>query len=439
MSLIYKTLFEVKIMHEFFLTDLSGQTKFDEPDQQKRLDFLFGEYIGERDSIDRDLDFSFPDSFELTSSKYNLKLLSSYSGCKVMVRVNQLVQPDSSVVYEPFVQLPDDLTIPIVVSRKNNFVDVYSNGRIDRPVSAAYFFSNQNLSGTKVFPFLTNTIPGITSGYVYEQGELALSGTTIMEFYKDESGADAWKTLTGQAFANETDRMFLPLRFNYSFSNELDITQADFTLKDKNGNTMQTNSASDPVSIRSYSLNFSGLSAALISPDGAALSDYIFTLAVTGSNGYSAESKIIFTDNMYDRNVWAIISIKNSVTVPAFNLIGTDGFLFKRKSSTGIWTDAPVFEIPVKSRFGYWRYFNNKGDELDLIPDLTGYLFKNQNFLQTKEPQHMSKSYFILSNVAGTETKYLPNPESYEIQVDDKRRLCFDIKVPRSDLFPIVP
>ena len=45
---------------------------------------------------------------------------------------------------------------------------------------------------TSPFPFLTANIAVSKLDYIYEQGELALFGGAAMEFYKDETGTDAW-------------------------------------------------------------------------------------------------------------------------------------------------------------------------------------------------------------------------------------------------------
>lgn len=439
MSLLYKTLFEVKLAHEFFITDEKGATGFDEPDQQKRLDFLMGDYSWDLDSIDRDLTFEFPGSFTSDSKRHSLKLLPAWSGCKVMIRVNQKILADGSLVFEPFSPLPDDLDIYLSLSKKNNLIDNYTNSRVGNAIPALYFFSNEPLPGAKPFPFLVNTIAAGKFDYSYEQGELIRSGTsTIMEYYKDATGADAWRTIPGQAFVNEADRLLLPLRFNYSFVNAAGLTQADFVLKDRNGNTLKAVSVGGggTANLSTVSLDFSDVAGIVSLPGHSSVTDAVLFLVVSGNGGYSASFPVIFGKELYDRSNWGLIHCRIKPADASFNLLGDDGFLLKRKGPAGIWSEAPVFEIPIKSRLGYWRYINNAGKELDLAPDLTGYLFKADGNLLTKTPRPLSKYYFLLEDDTGTQTKYLPNPVDYTLRKDDKDRVCFDIKVPKSDLFP---
>ena len=62
MDLLYKTLFEIKLMHEYFLTKEDGTNLFSEPDPQKRLDLLDQLYAMERPAMDTDIGFDFPDT-----------------------------------------------------------------------------------------------------------------------------------------------------------------------------------------------------------------------------------------------------------------------------------------------------------------------------------------------------------------------------------------
>ena len=63
MPLIYKTLFEVKLIQEYFFTDINGDTIFAQANQSDRLNLLLNEYSGDRQSINDDLGFEFPQVF----------------------------------------------------------------------------------------------------------------------------------------------------------------------------------------------------------------------------------------------------------------------------------------------------------------------------------------------------------------------------------------
>lgn len=440
MALIYKTLFEVKLMHEFFLTDKTGEPVFALPDQKDRMNMLMNEFTNDRKSINEDLLFKFPDNLLSGYNNYQLKLLSTYSGFKVVTRVYKKTLPDNSLVYEAVNPLPDNFDIYILLSKKNNSIEGYTNSILTRPAPFMYFFTNENVLSPKAFPFLTSDIsPFDNSDNSYQQGDITSFGINdIREFYKDSTG-DQWYPLGGNAFANENDRLLAPLKFYYSFGTNSNITDATFTLKDKNGNTIKTITANNTDFIQQALLDFSDQNNSILLPASFQFTDVIFSLEVSGSNGYSKKHSIIFSDIFFNRENWGVVNIRPAVSIAAFNLIGSDGFLIKRRSAAGIWDQAPIFEIPIKSRFTYWRFRNVRGKELKLDPLLTDYLFKEGKNLLSIQPRSVSNSYFKLHKQGSTDTKYFPGPVNYNISKDNKERICFDIMVPESDLFPVMP
>ncbi|MEP6514480.1 MAG: hypothetical protein ABJA79_11465, partial [Parafilimonas sp.] len=423
MPLIYKTLFEVKLMHEFYCTNSDGETVFDFPLQKDRINFLFNQFADDKESITSDIEYKFPDELESIYNSYNLKLLSSWSGFKVAVRVNQHILPDNSLVFQPIASLPDDFNIYVQLLKRNNLLDSYTNSAITNSVPFIYFFSNENILNPKLFPSLTNTISPFDTGKIYDQGELASFGVNdIREFYKDDLG-DQWEPVTGNGFANENDRLLLPLKFYYSFNSADNINNADFILKDNTGNIITSISISSADPVQKTLLDFSDSVNPLFIPGTFLFPDIIYSLEVSGNNGYSKNYKVIFSDALYTKTCWGLVNMKPAATNSSFNLFASDGFLIKRKSPLGIWDDAPVFEIPIKSRFTFWRYINDKGKELDLISLLADYLFKEDKILLSKRPRAISKSYFLLEKEASTDTIYIPNPISYDLKKDAKERL----------------
>jgi hypothetical protein len=439
MPVIYKPLFEVKILHEYFLTGKDGVSIFEKVSQQDRLNYLQTEFENDQSPVNSDLDFQFPSALRMKYESHGLRVLPSYSGCRVMVSVKSKKLADQTTVYEPLVPLPTDFDLFIFVSRKNPAVDNYTNSRINRALPAIYLFSNGEINGPKIFPFLTNPISAQDASFSYEQGELSLSGANIQEYFR-QGGVDAWSNVPGSGFANENDRLLLPEKFEYFISNTTNLTEANFKLKDKNGNEVSNTTIVDPAGIRPHTtLNFTGNLKGLPLLNATELYQLVSTLEVNGNNGYSASHSIIFSQSFFDTNPWAVIAIRPVVPNNLFNLFATDGFLVARKDPLGSWTPAPVFEIPVKSRLAYWRYINNKGNELNVSLQLTDYLNKEGKVLVTKKPRSLSRSWFFLRKEASTDTAYVPNPISDELRMEPDRRLFYDVMVPQSELFPEAP
>ena len=438
MALIYKTLFEIKLLHEYFLTRKDGTTIFSEPNQGARLAYFSEEFINDQHPVNADIEFVFPERLQARYESLSLKVLPTYSGCRVVARVIAKTLADQSLVFAPAVALPSTEDIIILIRRKTLAYDVYTNSRVSRSLPATYLFLNADVPGPKTFPFLTNNIPVQDATFGYEQGELSLSGTTIQEYYR-QGGADVWNDVTGSAFANESDRLLLPSSFEYTFPNTVNLTLASFILNDSNDNEVANIDKSDPSGLkRKVGLVFTG-KVKTIPFSGNQFNDAVYTLNVTGNNGLAVTHTVLFTDDLTNTKPWGVILLRAGVTNNNFNLLANDGFLFRRRDPLGAWADAPVFEIPVKSRLAYWRFIHNRGKELDVSAPLTGYVGKEGNVLVTLTPRATSRSWFSLSKEMPAGTQYVPNPLDPEIKLEADRRLFFEVVVPECDLFPEVP
>ena len=436
MSVIYKTLFEVKLMHEYYLTKKDGAVVFENPDQPSRLNFLEDEFTIERPSVNDDISFEFPESLKQKYESLHLRILPTYSGCRIVVRVQEQILSDQSVVYQPLVPLSDKLNIFILLNRKNFNIDNYSNARVKRSCSSTYFFTNLDNISPRTFPFLTSSIAAQDNSFIYEQGELSMAGPKIQEYYRD-GNADKWRDVGGTGFANENDRLLLPGKFFYTFSDIVNLTNATFILKDSNGAEVATLVENNSGGIKQkISLDFSSKVKFVPVADPFQLDSFIYTLEVNGNNGYTANHKIIFSSDLLTDYPWGVINIGVSPANAAFNLFANDGFIFKRKNALGVWSSSPVFEIPVKSRLAYWRYIDSNGRTLSVSAALAGYLNKEDKVLVTAQPRSLAKSFFSIRKLGSNSTVYVPNPVSLELKLESDRRLFFDIRVPQSELFP---
>lgn len=437
MSLIYKTLFEIKLMHEYFLTRPDGKSVFEKNTPAERLIFLKEEFENDKQPINADIDFQFPESLKTGYDGAGLKLLPTYSGCRIVIRVIQKQLTDGTVVFSPAINISKDQHIYILLNRRANRIDSYTNSRVQRALPCIYYFSNTNELGPRTFPYLTNSVPDYNSNVNYEQGEISFRSGKIQEYFSN-SGADTWADITGTGFVNESDRILLPPRFNYSFENPAGLTEAEFRLKDNDGNEVlavtKTSSEGLPASV---DFDVSEKVKQVPPNDPYVVEDFLYTLDVTTNNGYSRSHSIMFADNLVVRDSWAMININASITGP-FNLFAADGFLIRRKDPLSGWAPAPVFEIPVKSRLVYWRFRNNQGRDLGISPPLIPYVHKESKVLVTNRPRSLAKDFFQLRKQGSTDTLYVPNPTDVRLVNEKGRRLFLEISVPQSELFPVI-
>jgi len=438
MSVIYKTLFELRLLHEFYLTRRDGTTVFEKLTQEERETFLHEEFMEGNDPINDDVQFCFPQGMKSKYESLYLKILPTYSGCRIAVRVNAKTLPDQTTVFEPYIPFSTDMHIFILALKNNQNLEFFSNKRLRSAIPATYYFSNAEVDGAKTFPFLTNSVPVQDGSYMYEQGELSLSGAVVQEFYRN-GNTDVFRDVKGNGFANESDRILLPGRFDYVFADNSNLTQVTLNLKDYQGNELVSFSIDDDAGLgEKISVDFNGYIKQLPITTAFKLEQQFHTLLVTGNNGFSAIHKVIFSNELTLQRSWSVFDISASVSDNPFNLLANDSFLVRRKNALGIWSPAPVFEIPVKSRLAYWRYINNKGKELNVPASLANYVKKEGMVLVTKVPRASARSWFLLREETSSSTTYAPNPYEPIIKMENDRRSFFDIRVPDSELFPEV-
>jgi hypothetical protein len=325
-------------------------------------------------------------------------------------------------------------------------------------VKAARYFSNERVFGPKVSPSLSSPLPALVAGYPYEQGELANFGiddTGAYYFYNvgNPSNKDRWVHFKGEGFSGEPDRLVVSPRSYYSFSAADNVSNAVIELRDANGTSITTQVFTDPVRLGRVMLDYRPFlkkppdamePPALIPPpvlntlpDSGVGDAILYTLFVTGDNGYSRQVPVIFrTEAMGDE--WGWIQIQRTVSDPAYNLLDADGRLVTQTKPDGTTIPHRIFEIWLKSRFTYWRYQNDEGGQLkapaapnDVFLDLVG------ANLVTKTPRFITYRAGYFLNEADDTYHFLPNPEFEKLPVISANQSFSNIPVAASTLFPV--
>jgi len=436
MAIVYKIICEVKLLHEYYLTGSQGQSVFDETSQDDRLQWLYNHFSQGAPSINNDIDFVAPASQQQLFENYHLRIVPSYSGFKLAVRCRPQQLGDGTTVYTPFVPLPDNLEIPVMLEAKTN-VHAFSSVLIGSPVRAGYFFTNENFPGTKTFPFLAGAVPAFDAAKTYQQGELAAFGSGISLFLNN-GAADPWRTLHGAGYITEADRLLVPLRLQYTFPAGTPVTAASFVLQDNNGNTVKEITVANSKAIQSVWLDFHTPDESIRTISGKALSDqHNYKLVVTANNGYTNTVALVFAADTLDiANYTGMICLKPKVASPAFNLLDAAGFLHTRILSDGTRVPPPVWEIWWKSRLVFWHYRNNERRKLKLMVDTQDLLINDNGVLLSKDPVPLSYSAVMLQKPDNS-FQFLPNPaRGIPVQAGNNRQYV-DIMVPNSKFFPL--
>ena len=448
MAVIYKILFELRVLHEYYLTQPNGQSIFNIANQSDRIEFIKERFLKDDRSINSELSFDLPDNIKKIFDNYHLRLLPVYSGCKVAIEVNRQTLLDGTVVYKPKVPLPGHLNILLLLAKINDSPDGYTNTKLRKASNATYYLSNEDIPGIKTFPSLSNPVSAFDASFAYEQGEPALFGANdIREFYIDKDDNAQWLNVTGTGFVNENDRILFPLRSFYTFRATENVTEAEVVLKNKDGNpivisrdqygtTKSLLQFKSSNSLQKIRLDFS-TSDAMALPATAISENLVYSLEITDNNGITRKSPVIFYDEGFvQQNNWAIINIKPVVANASFNLVDSSGFLVTRQMPDTSIVPPPIFEIRVKSRLSYWRYIHEKKKKLK--NDHLDFLFVQGDNLVSLLPRPLTYS-FTLFRKPDNSLHYLPNPKPFDMLRIESGRIYADIIVSESDLFPLQP
>lgn len=433
MNTVYKVMTEVKVLHEYYLTEETGKTIFEYATQQERNDFLARSFEANRLTIANDISFDvLPDTAEVFGS-HRLRVIPSYFGFKILVQVAEEVLADNSIAFRPVLPLPDGIIVGL--KKKNTAMDAFTNGRISTALPSIFFFSNTGEPATKDFPILSARVPAFSLLTSYEQGELSLSSSgTVQSYSVDDNGNEQWIPVPGNGFVNEQDRVLVTPEFDYKFPLQTSVTTASFRLLDAAGQQIRTIEMQDSSGLRKVRLSFNNPSLLLGIRNGTFPK---YTLQVSGNN-YAQDHVVTFIGPEYSlKNYWGIVHLSASVDDEQFNLLDENGYLRTRKNPDGTSTMPQYFEIRIKSRPTFWQYVNEQGRKIKGNPTLDDFLKYDavRGVMTSLSMRNASKT--PTDFLGNGNARFLPHPSSVDAIAIEGDRIITKITVPRSDLFDV--
>lgn len=434
MTINYKILCEVKLLHEYYLSDQDGTTIFDKALQQERLDYLQGRANFRQPSIEKDLAFEVPESAQAVFSNHKLRLVRSYSGFKIFAAVKEQALGGGIKGFRPEFTLNDSLPIIVNLKPQTPVLETLSNSPLKKALPAKYYFTNRNLGDAQSFPVLSRPLPLRDDTLTYEHGELVLDpGDNLSKaFFFGKDGSKNWHVVNGSGFANSNDLSLLPSEFYYSFSKTDAITSATFTLKNSVGDVVSSVTKNGSL-LEGVRLDFGTTVPVKLDGVSTTLSE-MYTLEVAGSGGFARVHPVVFADRkLAASDTWGIIHLNPRVTDPQYNLLGDDGLLFTRRNADGTKTPHPIFEIRVKSRFSFWKYISQTGEKI--LDNATLHPFLDYDAASGSfETKQMLNASYLPTDFGSLG---IPSPETDTFLESDKKRVFISIRVPKSNLFKV--
>ncbi|MBW8333746.1 MAG: hypothetical protein K0M40_17110 [Prolixibacteraceae bacterium] len=381
--LLYKSLFEVNILHHFFLN--KGEQEWDKMSQE------------DKDRMESKYDIR--EIFDITPTQESTKALSSHNcifkktATGILVGVKAKPDELNPGKFNSFVPLADDLTFRFLVKLKDldfmNYTALPLQGTRDK----IFVFSNSLNITSNTFPSLSAIPPVFKPANTYMPGDMLSDNTNnptklftaLVKTGNNPTLSADWLTENGNI---TTPLSYVNVNDSYSVANGF----FTYTMKVKDAKPIATmkNSSGFTVTPKMEVLpgNFYTLQIDLLKfPQG------IYSIHIDSDNP-TYHDDVTFYLLQGSETPFALIEIKVKSKQPAYDLFNEDDLL------------SPTFEIRFRNRRTHWRYLGKLFDAPYVLENplpLTRY--GNIEIMKPPEPED-------------TKTIMLPNPSVSSIKAE---------------------
>ncbi|MDW7693767.1 hypothetical protein R9C00_03335 [Flammeovirgaceae bacterium SG7u.111] len=385
-SITYKRLFEVKVLHDYYLNQ--GETPFDELDPAI-LDAKMAAY-----SLDKELLF-YP---EKATSRYVFR--QTPVGFFIALKVEP--RETIPVTYQPFSPLGGHQKITVLAALKNPVFNNFTNLPIHQEANTIYYFSNLAGGTGSSFPTLTKPFAKLESGKTYFPGDLVASadGSKLYEATtttKRGLGTADWEKRPLKPYVSAADKVTL---VNSAISHtlttagvqKLTLSVLDLNVDEAGKQLVYEEKWEENQDLQTVQANLQSL------PIG------YYQFKFEGESGYLHEfSAYLWTKS--EKPPFAIIEL--------FHKAGLGDYALLDDAENTL--TMPSFEIRLKNRASFWRYFFTKDITLPADADLEEEASSNRQAI-TKKAKHLTSSYNTLTLEQDGEEVSLPNPSAAQLR-----------------------
>ena len=397
-TIVFKRLFEVQILHEYFLLNDKGVSIFSLSDiEQDQL--LFEKFKHRQYNVKQQ--FGIEPTKDTEKKLRGLKLKFAMTDLGFIVGIEVVVSTENGVTnYMPRIKWQEGEKLYFNLKSVNEYFGSITNTRLKTNAPAKHFFSNKNKSKYNNSLIITNSVASIKTNRIYEMGELALINGIVQTPNENTDGTDLskWSSITDFKYANEADKILLPQKFTYKFPYENAIKQAKFTLKKEDGSVIKIIDKEETQGFKQVKLNFKTINqdAAELIPSGK------YQLEINTDTGISDSEEVILDDNLYRKENLGIIEIHLDGLNPEYSLLDDEGQL-KTKVINGNKIPNPKYEIRFQSRPTFWRYIKTTGFNSTEINNTNTFLNQESNtVLVSKVPKKASSTLIPFENGGAT-------------------------------------
>ncbi len=420
---VFKRLFEVQILHDYFLTTIDGTSFFDK-NKADKLDLISKKLqLGS---------YNILDFFEIEPQGVTKKVLNDYKlvtaqtplGFVVGIEVD-VVSESGETLFRPRLKFKTNLNLTFSLRPKASFFKSITNISLRPPLPLKYYFTNkdkkefeENSSPPYKSLPISDKVGRFQKNKGYEMGALANFRGKIKEAlqYTLVSNVKFWEEIDDKSFVNDADRTLLPHRFTYQVKKPEDITEIKFVLADKSGNEIKVINKTGEEAKRNINIDFTRVDEN--DEDSAVIASGFYNLKINVNDTSDVKYSVYLNDELYNNDDFATIDIRFDEENSPFSLLDSEGFLTTRVSTSGEKIPHPIFEIRFKNRRTYWRY-NKEGDFTPAEITATSVHLEHQpKQLVSLKPKALTSVLVPFMN--GT-SLMLPHPRMPSIKVEQDR------------------
>jgi hypothetical protein len=374
-SLLYKSLFEINILHHFFLN--KGEQEWDKMSQE------------DKDKMEYNYDIR--EIFDISPTPESIKSLSSHScifkktATGILVGVKAKPDQLNSGKFNSFVPLADNLTFRFLLRLKDlNFMN-YTALPLKGNQGKIFVFSNSLNNTSNSFPALNAIPPAFKLDSTYMPGDMLTDDannptklfTALVKTGNNPTLSADWQTEIGNittplSYVNVIDSFPVSNGF-FTYTMKVKDAKPIATLKNSSGFTIQPKMEVLPGDFQTLQVDL------LKYPQG------IYSIHID-SDDPTYHDDVTFYLLQGSEIPFALIEIKVKSNQPAYNLFDQGDLL------------SPTFEIRFRNRKTHWKYIGKLFDSPYVLENplpLTRY--GNIEIMKPPEPED-------------TKTIMLPNP-----------------------------
>ena len=221
-DIVFKRLFEVQILHDYYLTSTDG-TSFFAKNEAEKADHIRQKLI--HNLYDTRKYFSIMPTEIGSRHLSEYKLLWAPTALGFIVGTEVVIEQQAgSILYKPKTAFDEELKLSFSIRPRLPFFEAITNLSFHTALPAKYYWTNKDKE-----EFDENAVPNYKSlpisekvrthqpGSSYEMGDLVEFGGTVKEALQKTDGATAshWENTEDKRFVTEADRVLLPHKFRY--------------------------------------------------------------------------------------------------------------------------------------------------------------------------------------------------------------------------------